>query len=391
MRKILHFDLDAFFCAVEAILNPDLRGLAFVVAGRAEARGVVSSASYEARKFGVHSAMPTAVAQRLCRDLVVVPGRHREYGEHSQRVMALVRASAPVVEPISIDEAFLDVSDDPRLGGEIARDLQSQIRVRFSLPSSWGVATSKLVAKIATEVGKPEGLVVVPAGEEAAFLAPLPLRYLMGVGPKTHERLEKEGIHRIGDLADMAPSRLEALLGPHGPDLILRAMGIDDRPVVESRRRVSLSSERTFVQDVSSAARLRRELISLSEEVGGRLRAEALAGRTVRLKVRWPDFRTVTRQVQLGQPTDQDREIFDAAWRLFVHVWRPGRAVRLLGVAASDLASPLRQLDLFDHAWKQDARLLQAIDAIRTKYGQRALTRAAALMQTGARRDEDST
>ena len=391
MRKILHFDLDAFFCAVEAILTPDLRGLAFVVAGRAEARGVVSSASYEARKFGIHSAMPTALAQRLCRDLVIVPGRHREYGERSQRVMALVRESAPVVEQISIDEAFLDVSDDPRPGGEIARDLQSTLRDRFSLPSSWGVATSKLVAKIATEVGKPEGLVVVPAGDEAAFLAPLPLRYLMGVGPKTRERLEKEGIRRIGDLAAMAPSRLEAILGPHGPDLVPSAIGIDDRPVVESRRRVSLSSERTFVRDVSSAARLRRELISLSEEVGGRLRAEALAGKTVRVKVRWPDFRTLTRQVQLGQPTDQDREIFEAAWGLFVHLWRAGQAVRLLGVAASDLVPPWRQLGLFDHAWEQDARLLQAIDAIRTKYGQRALTRAAALMQTGVRRDEDST
>ena len=212
-RTILHFDLDAFFCAVEELHDPALRGTPFVVAGDPRGRGVVASASYAARAFGVRSAMPTSRALRLCLGLHVVRPRHALYGRTSERVLSLLRQSAPVVEAISIDEAFLDVSDDPRAGALVAEELRREIRERFGLPSSWGVATNKLVAKIATEVGKPGGLIVVPPGEEARFLAPLPVGTLWGIGPKARERLEGFGIRTVGELAQKGEAWLESQFG----------------------------------------------------------------------------------------------------------------------------------------------------------------------------------
>ena len=379
VRKILHVDLDAFFCSVEEKLNPGLQGKAFIVGGTPDGRGVVASASYEARKFGVRSAMPTAQALRRCPELIIVRSRHGAYGEHSDLVMDLLRQAAPVVEQISIDEAFLDVSDDPISGEAIARRLQSEIQSRYALPTSWGVATSKLVAKIATEIGKPRGLIVVPPGSEASFLAPLPVNMLWGVGPKTQQRLAQIGVVRIGDLAAMEPERMHAVFGERGPELAARATGTDDSPVVAQREARSLSSETTFARDVADEDRLRETLRSLSEEVGRRLRRSELAGRTVRIKLRWPDFKTLTRQARLKQPTDQDGEIFNAAWELFGGVWRGGRPVRLLGVGVSELGPKLRQLGMFDRSWEHDERLLDAIDAIRAKYGPRAVRRAGSL------------
>jgi DNA polymerase-4 len=379
MRTIAHFDLDAFFCAVEEILNPDLRGKPFIVGGTPSGRGVVASASYPARRFGIRSAMPAAQALRLCPGLILVRGRHGLYGDYSNKVMSLVRESVPIAEQISIDEAFLDLTAHPDPGREVAARLQSEIRRRFDLPSSWGVASNKLVAKIATNVGKPEGLVVVPPGEEAAFLAPLPVGMLWGVGPKAQAKLERAEIRTVGDLAALPVERLKTLFGGRGTDLAARARGEDDDPVVEGHEAKSMSSETTFGQDLADHEELLRTLRSLTEDVGQRLREAGLAGTTVRIKLRWPDFTTITRQTRLAQPTDQDGEIYETAAGLLAGAWRRGRPVRLIGVAVANLTSAARQLSLFDRRWEEDARLLKAVDRIRTKYGWGALQRAADL------------
>ncbi len=375
-RTILHFDLDAFFCSVEELHDPDLRGKPFVVAGDPRGRGVVASASYAARPFGVRSAMPTSQALRLCPGLRVVRPRHALYGRTSDRVLSLVRESAPLVEAISIDEAFLDVSDDPRTGATVAEDLRRAIQDRFSLPTSWGVATNKLVAKIATEVGKPGGLIVVPPGEEARFLAPLPVEMLWGIGPKARERLEGFGIHTVGELANQPNAWWPAQFGESGIELAARARGEDSRPVVESREAQSMSSETTFSRDVTDGDLLRRTLQEQSEAVGARLREAGLAGTTVRVKLRWPDFTTITRQAALPQPTDQDGEIFRVAAELFERAWKGRRPVRLIGVGVAQLGTRIRQLSLFDRKWQADERLLAAIDSIRRRYGDRAVRKA---------------
>ncbi len=387
MRQILHVDLDAFFCSVEEIRNPNLRGKAFVVGGSPEGRGVVTSASYAARKYGIRSAMPMSRALKLYPDLIAVSSDHSDYSEHSRQVMRYLREAVPVMQQISIDEGFLDVSDDPRGGERAASEMQAAILERFKLPTSWGIATNKLVAKIATEVGKPKGLVVVPPGREATFLAPLPVNMMWGVGPKSSVRFAKHGIRTIGDLAAMPEARLKELFGIRGTDLAARAKGIDDRPVQELHDRRSVSAERTFPRDVDSMQELRRHLLHLSERVGTRVRSAGLVGSTVRIKLRWPDFSTFTRQMRLSQPTDQDGEIYAAALKLFTDNWRPGKAVRLLGVGIADLGPPVRQLELFDHGWEQDHKLLKAVDDIREKYGHRALRRAGSLSR---RSQEDS-
>jgi DNA polymerase-4 len=382
-RKILHVDLDAFFCSVEVLRQPDLEGKPFIVGGGPGSRGVVASASYAARKFGIHSAMPTAVALRKCPDLMIVSSRHGEYSEYSQKVMSLLRESAPIVETISIDEAFLDVSDAAESGESIARQLQHQITDQFQLPTSWGVATNKLVAKIACEVGKPKGLVVVPEGKEAEFLAPLPVDLLWGIGPKAKEKLKESKVTTIGALAQLPEQKLRILFGERGPELAARARGIDHRPVTISHRRRSISSERTFREDIGEETQLRRVMLGMCEELGGRLRKEGLAGSTVRIKIRWPDFETITRQTRVDQPTNQDKEIFQVAWDLFKATWKVGRKVRLLGVGVADLGDQVRQLDLFDPSWQHDDRLMEAIDQIRNKYGRHALRRASSLKKKG--------
>ena len=379
LRTILHIDLDAFYCSVEELLDPSLAGKAFVVGGSPEGRGVVSSASYGAREFGIRSAMPTAQALRRAPHLMIISGHHGEYARYSKGIMELLRNSAPVVEQLSIDEAFLDVSDDPVPGREIAIRLQTQIKDQFGLPTSWGVASNKLVAKIATEVGKPEGLIVVPPGEEQAFLAPLPVEMLWGVGPKTRDRFVNEGIMTIGDLAMRSEKWLNDNFGEHGLYLASRALGKDDRPVVEEHEAKSMSAERTFSEDISDPKRLEATLLRLSERVGRRMRKHQVVGSTVRVKLRWPDFSTITRQTTLDQPTDRDKDIYDVACKLFHTEWKRGQAVRLLGVGVSNLSEPIRQLELFDQSWQEDERLHEAIDEIRKRYGPDAVRRAGSL------------
>jgi DNA polymerase-4 len=388
--KILHFDLDSFFCSVEVLLDPSLEGKPFVVGGRPESRGVVASASYPARKFGVHSAMPTAQALRLCPHLLIVDSHRPDYRDYSHKVMALLREAAPVMEQLSIDEAFLDLTGDARDGREIAAGLKRELLSQFGLTTSWGVAENKLVAKIATEVGKPDGLVVVPVGEAAAFLAPLPVEMLWGVGPKTQVALTDLGIKTIGELAAAKGAHLRSAFGDRSMELIARAKGEDSRPVVEEHQAKSMSAETTFAKDLTDGATLERTLRELCEEVGRRLRADGLAGTTLRLKLRWSDFTTITRQMQLSQPTDLDPEIYAGAVELFRKAWRPRRPVRLIGVGVAGLTRGMRQLSLFDRSWQADERLLEAVDEIRHKYGRNALRRAVQLEQPPHEAEDDA-
>ncbi len=383
-RKILHLDLDAFFCAVEEGRDPTLRGKPFAVGGRPEHRGVVASCSYAARRFGVRSALPMSRAIKICPTLIIVTHRHNRYEEVSERVMEKLRGLTPLVEQISIDEAFLDLSDLPEPGEALARQIQTLIRGELGLPCSLGVATNKLVAKIATDVGKsatarsdesPNAIMVVPPGEEAAFLAPLPTRALWGVGPKTADRLAALGIHTIGDIARWPETELARRFGKQGREFFVHALGIDDRPVITSHAAKSVSQETTFVRDVSDGKLLRKTLRKLSEGVGWRLRQGQLCGTTVKLKLRWPDFTTLSRQLTLTQPTDQDDEIFAAAQQLFDHEWRAGLAARLLGVAVTGLGPPLRQLSLLDDDSEKKRRLQQTLDGLREKFGEEVVRR----------------
>ncbi|MGD0575640.1 MAG: DNA polymerase IV [Anaerolineales bacterium] len=386
-RKIIHVDLDAFFCAVEELRDPSLRGKAFAVGGRPESRGVVASCSYAARTYGVRSAMPMARAVKLCRNLIIVSSRHSAYGEVSEQVMASLRDLTALVEPLSIDEAFLDVSDLPDPGEQIARGIQRRIRDELGLPCSLGVATNKLVAKIATDVGKaaarggnpPNAVTVVPPGGEAQFLAPLPIEALWGVGPKTAAKLHELGVETIGDLARQSERELRARYGAIGHDFWERSRGMDDSPVEVEREVKSVSQEETFARDLRDGDSLRRTLRSQAEAVAGRLRQEERLGSTVRLKLRWPDFTTVSRQCTLPHPTDQDQEIYQAALGLLEKAWRNGRAVRLVGVGVTHLTTAVRQLSLWEADSEKGRRLNAAIDLIRERFGENVIERGSAL------------
>lgn len=383
-RKILHLDLDAFFCAVEELRRPELVGKAFAVGGRPEERGVVASCSYPARRCGVHSAMPMGRALSTCPHLIIVPSNHELYREASERVMAILRTVTPLLEQISIDEAFLDVSDLPGSGAEIARALQARIRRETQLPCSLGVATNKLVAKMATDYGKasrkgsgayPNAVYEVAAGQEAAFLKPLPAEALWGIGPKSAERLSAMGIHTVGEIGALPDRTLRALFGRAGFELGQHARGIDERPVVLEHSVKSISQEVTFDRDLTGQEVLEDTLWRLSEQVGQRLRQEGYAGTTIRIKLRWPDFVTPTRQHSLGQPTDQDEMIYRVALELFHSLWKPGMAVRLLGVGVSGLGQRVHQPGLWDSQSERERKLTDVIDSLRGRFGEKAIRR----------------
>ena len=380
-RKIIHLDLDAFFCSVEEREDESLRGKAFAVGGRANTRGVIASCSYAARAKGIRSAMPTAKALKLCPDLIVLSGRHHHYGEASQQVMEIMGRYSGMIEQISIDEAFMDVSDLPQDGLEIARGLQAAVWQETHLPCSIGVASNKLVAKIATDYGKgqhrgntpPMAITVVPAGEEAAFLAPLPVGSLWGVGPKTATALAQLGIRTAGDLAHENEAGMASRFGKWGPELVLRARGIDDSPVSQDYEVKSISQETTFDRDVGDLEQLKMTLRELAQTVGYRLRKEGFCASTVRLKLRWPDFTTITRQITTPQPTDQDGIIYASVIELLEKEWQPGKRVRLLGVGTSKLKPRAHQLALWDTQTEKERRLLEAVDAIHGRFGNNAL------------------
>ena len=377
-RTILHLDLDAFYCSVEEIQNPALRGKPFAVGGKPNERGVVASCSYAARAKGIRSAMPMSQAVRLCRELIIVPSRHGLYGEYSQKVMERLHGLTPLVEQISIDEAFLDITDIRESSTQVARDLQLAIRTELNLPSSVGIASNKLVAKIATEVGKksskrknepPFGFTVVPAGDEAKFLAPLLADMLWGVGPKTNARLSELGIHTIGDIANWPEKELVSLFGENGRDLWQHAHGIDNRPVSTESETKSISQETTFNVDVSDEKTLEKTLREQARDVARQLRKNDLTGKTVKVKLRWSDFTTITRQTTLPTSSDNEDEIFHAALKLMKAVRKPNQPVRLIGVGVSGSGAPVRQLSLWDVGSEKSRKLQEVVDQLQDKYG----------------------
>ena len=381
-RTILHVDMDAFYAAIEERDRPELRGKPVVIGADPKGglgRGVVSTANYAARKFGVGSAMPISTAYRLCPQAVYIAPDMAKYSAISQEIRVVFEAFTDLVEPISVDEAFLDVTASVRLFGDgetIARRIKAQIREQTKLTASVGVAAAKLIAKIASDLQKPDGLVVVPPGTERAFLAPLPVRRLWGIGPKMEERLAKLGIHTVGQLADAKVTRL---LGTHGLDLQRLARGEDDRPVVsDSGPAKSVSVEHTFDVDEGSPRVLRKALLHLADELSRRLRAESLSGRTVTLKYRDETFRTTTHARSGKTPTNVAAEIFETALALFAEV-HGSLKVRLLGIGVSGFAEPVQKSLFEEEAPGRGARIDELRDKVSRKFGKEALVRASDL------------
>ncbi len=393
-RTILHVDMDAFFAAVEQRDRPELRGQPVIVGADPKGgrgRGVVSTASYEARRFGVGSAMPISEAWRRCPQGVYLHPDMGKYARESERIMEVFHRFTDLVEPVSIDEAFLDVTGSARAmgtGDEIGRKLKQSIRREAQLTASVGVATSKLVAKIASDMQKPDGLVVVAPGTEAEFLAPLPLRRLWGVGPKMEETLAKLGVVTIGDLARLDPGRLQRRLGTHGHDLQRLARGDDDRDVAsEPAEARSLGQEHTYDRDTADAPRLRATLLSLADGVAGRLRAHGLRARTVTLKYRDEDFHTTTHARTLPEATDAGNTLFRAASELYAEVHR-GKKVRLLGIYASHFGEGTPQLGLFDEP-RAPSPADRVRDEVAKRFGDEAITRASLLGRRERRNPSD--
>ncbi len=348
-RAIVHLDLDAFYAAVETLENPDLAGKPVLVGGRPESRGVVAAASYAAREYGVHSAMPMYRAVRLCPTALVLPPRFDLYREYSRRVMAILDETTPVIEKISIDEAYLDLTEQVSQWQDavtLARRLQERVRNELGLSASLGVATNKLVAKVASDHDKPGGLTVVSPGQEGAFLKPLPVSVIWGIGPVTAEKLAQMGVTTVGDLAQLSGPELTASFGEHGAAMARRARGIDRRAVVTEHQRKSVSRERTFRHDLQEMEALKRQLWRLSQSVAQRLEEAGVAAGTIAIKLRYDDFQTLTRQMSLDVPAEDEVRIYRAALVLLMQAWERGRPVRLLGVGGADLAPPTGQMKL---------------------------------------------
>jgi DNA polymerase-4 len=386
-RTIIHADLDAFYASVEVLDDPSLRGKPVIVGGRRDERGVVSAASYEARRFGVHSAMPLRTASRKCPQGVFLPGRPDRYRELSEKVMAIFADYTPLVEPISLDEAFLDVSASEAVFGDgptIARLIKDRVRDEIGLVVSVGVSTNKLCAKVASDLRKPDALVVVPPGEEAAFLAPLPIRRLWGVGPQAQAALADYGVTTIGQLAAIPPGTLHRRFGSHGDDLAARARGEDRSSVQTMHAPKSVGHEHTFDTDTADVGRLEATLLDLAESVASRLRRHDLAAGTVQLKLRYEGFETLTRQAPLPRQTRDSAPLYAATRALLRRTLVAGRGVRLIGLTAINLADT-QQLTLFDSPERND-RLTRSIDVVRSKFGDDAITRARLLTEKPMRR-----
>ena len=377
-RAIIHLDMDAFYAAVEVLDDPELKGKPVIVGGSKE-RGVVSSASYEARKFGVHSAQPIATAARLCPQGAFLPVRMWRYQEISQQIFKIFQRFSPLVEPLSLDEAFLDVTGSTRLFGtpeEIARKIKEQVVEETGLTVSAGVAPSKFVAKIASDMQKPDGLTIVPEGKVEEFLEPLPIEKLWGVGKATRKILAHLGVRTIGDLGLLSSKLLVRKLGKQGLHLYLLAKGVDEREVEPEREVKSVGHEDTYPIDISDVEEARKQLLSLATRVAKRLRGYGLVGKTVTLKVKYYDFVQITRSITLGEPTDDNRKIFQTCCDLLEKTEVGRRPVRLLGISLSQLSDSdeTKQLALFAvEEPDRSRRLNKALDTISEKFGDEAI------------------
>jgi DNA polymerase-4 len=388
-RAILHADMDAFFAAIEQLDHPEWRGKPVIVGGSSKSRGVVSTASYEARASGVHSGMSSARAEQLCPNAIWAKPRFDRYQEIAGAVRAIFTDETPLVQPVSIDEAYLDVSpgrinaEDPV---EVARRIKRRV-AQLGLTVSVGVSTSKSVSKIASDLVKPDGLTVVLPGDEAAFLAPLAVSAIPGIGPRSAERLVAHGVVTLGDVARLDAATAEALLGSHGRELVSRCQGIDNRPVHTNDPAKSVSAERTFAVDVRTPAEVESALLALAGRVGRRLRRKGIAGRTLTVKLRFSDFTTRTVRRTLDSPTDDETRFGPLANELLRTAWSPGVGLRLLGVGVSGFDERAEQLELLSEPFEtgrpaissaagapgRREGLVRGLDAVRERFGEDAV------------------
>jgi DNA polymerase-4 len=383
MRTYFHVDMDAFFVSVEELFDPSLKGRPVVVGGRPNERGVVSAASYAARTFGVHSAMPLRTAYKLCPQAIFVDGHPDRYRDYSHKVFDVLTAFSPLVEMASIDEAYLDISGTERLYGpplRAAHILHERVKAATSLNCSIGVASSRLVAKICSDQAKPNGVLWIVPGQEAAFLAPLDVRKVPGVGKVTEKNLHLLGIRKVGDLAKLDESFLEERFGKWGLALAGKSRGLDaggwfDAEIGAEEGPKSISHEHTFGEDTADLDHLESTLARLSEMVGRRLREHKLEARTIQLKLRYTDFSTITRAHSVPRATQVDNEIFEEVRELFRRNWKPGATVRLLGVHVSGWAEGEEQMDLLGEErhqkWKET---MAAADRMRDRFGESAVS-----------------
>ncbi len=372
-RRIMHIDLDAFFVSVEQVLNPELKGKPVVVGGRPDRRGVVAAASYEARAYGVHSAMPLLTASRLCPQAVFIEGNYQRYREASQKFMAILADFSPYLEPLGIDEAYLDVTGFESLHGSIinmARKMKQRVNDELGICASIGIASSKVVAKVASDASKPDGLLEVAPGDERSFLAPLPVNKLPGIGKKSELILKNLGISTIGQLAALPAGVLKSHFGTYGRLIHDHANGVDDRKVEPPATAKSISRETTFSRDTRDVEIVPATLRYLSERVGSELRQKGMLAKCVTLKLRYADFTTITRQQTLYKAADTDQVIFTTGLKLLKNELQRGKqAVRLIGIGVSNLVESGKQPDMLDSNAQRLEHLNAAIDRIRRKYG----------------------
>ncbi len=374
-RWIMHVDMDAFYASVEILDNPNLKGLPVIVGGRS-ARGVVSTCSYEARKFGVHSAMPLFEARRLCPHGVYLPVRPHRYAEMSGKIMAIFRETSPLVEQLSIDEAFLDLTGMERLGGAetIAHQVQDRIQEELKLSASVGLAPNKFLAKLASDMDKPHGFVKITPGEAEAMLAPMPVTKIFGIGRSAEDKLKQFGIEKIGQLASADVTILRKVFGINAEQVKRLALGLDDRPVVNEEEAKSIGKENTFDYDLTDFESCRDEVLDLSGQVGWRLRRENLAGHTVTLKVKFADFHTITRSSTGDRLIAWDEDIFSLAEQMLRKInVKPG--VRLLGVSVSSLFRPEDEPVLGFAEDERMQRRNRTIDSLKSKFGENIIKR----------------
>jgi DNA polymerase-4 len=388
VKTYFHLDMDAFFVSVEELFDPSLKGKPVVVGGRPNERGVVSAASYAARKFGVHSALPLRTAYKLCPQAIFVDGHPERYRDYSHKVYEVLQSFSPLVEMASIDEAYLDMTGTERLYGpplRAAHLLHQRVKAETGLNCSIGIAASRLVAKISSDQAKPNGVLWVIPGKEAAFLAPLDVRKVPGVGKVTEKNLNALGIRKVGDLARLDEAFLEQRFGKWGLALAGKSLGLDaggwfDTEIGSDDGPKSISHEHTFSEDTTDLAQIESTLARLCEMVGRRLREHRLHARTIQLKLRYSDFSTFTRAHSIARATDLDTELFEEIRQLFRRNWKPGAAVRLLGVHVSSWSGGREQLNLIGEEKHQKwSQALAAADRLRDKFGESAVSLASGL------------